>query len=125
MNWKIWRWPRQKRMAQSHLREVGDALAKSLAEVKRLEMALVFRRKLENPFLNEHSIAHALMFVDSDDAQWLAINRLLAIMDHEEQALALRPSMDSGERAYNNGRAAAVADVRAMLLQQWTKARAI
>jgi hypothetical protein len=103
--------------------DLTEAYARESATTQQLERVLAFRRTPHPSDDKENSISHALMFVDDNDAQWLAIHRLIDIMDSEEQVLALRPSMDSDERAYNNGRAAAVADVRAMLLQQWAKAR--
>jgi hypothetical protein len=122
MNWQAWIWPRQ-RTRDSQVDELKALLERERAARKVLERTLAFRRPTERMADAGHSISHALMFVDENDPQWLAIHRLINIMDSEEQVLALRPSMDSDERAYNNGRAAAVADVRAMLLQQWSKAR--
>ena len=62
------------------------------------------------------------MVVDEQTPLWAAIHLLIDIMERDELAMALRPGLDANDRAYNNGRAAAVADVRSMLVQQWTKA---
>jgi len=69
-------------------------------------------------------IAAALLVVDERHELWRAIHALLDIMERDELANAVGPTLTADQRHYNSGRAAALADVRAMLLQQWSQARA-
>jgi len=104
-------------------RALKKSLARAHDEVTRLEELLGFKRELELKCLNEVRLVAALMTVDEEDPLWNAVHSLLSSMEREELGTALRPGQRSDDRAYNNGRVAALVDFRAVLLQQWTKAR--
>lgn len=107
--------------------ESERALRKSLARANdqacTLEELLGFRSQLKLLPGDETEIASGLQLVDERHPVWMAVHRLIDVMERDEQTVALRPAQSAEDRAYNNGRAACVADVRAMLLQQWVKAR--
>lgn len=116
-------------MAQAHQAVVESerALRKSLVRAQddrlSLEELLGFKREIDLQGLDETRIISALLVVDEETPLWIAVHALLNAMERDELGAALRPGLSAEDRAYNNGRAAVLSDFRALLLQQWNKAR--
>ena len=119
MNWKFWIRPLDQ-VAQSWC----DKFRAEVEANNRLREALAFREDLQLDPPTAQRIAAALVAVDEENPQWRAVHALLDIMERDEITNAMVPGLSNEARHFQAGRAGCLADVRAMLLQQWTKARA-
>lgn len=130
MNWKLWTWPRERRALEEevrHLRALAanaeQALDGHRKEMESTDRALRLLYAAQRQGDVER-ILSALAHIDEKDSLWSAVHCLLDIMEREERGQALRPGLSAEDRSYNNGRAACMADVQAMLVQQWLRAKA-
>ncbi len=90
-------------------------------ELKLARVGFGFRDS--GPPLKQAEIMDALERTDPKEPLWLAVQSVMEMQLRRELESALAPAQTAEGRAFNNGRAAAVEDLRAMLLQKWAEAR--